>query len=302
MAANTKGRDINGVVLLNKDSGISSNKALQQVKKLFFAKKAGHTGSLDPLARGILPICMGSATKIAGFLLKEDKRYLVYAQLGQTTDTGDSSGVVTSKKIFTDLKADKIIETVKSFIGKSMQIPPMYSALKKNGKPLYKLARQGITVSRQERLIVIHKIHMLVYKDGILEFELTCSKGTYIRTLVEDIGAKLGCGAFVVKLKRTGFADFNISDTYKLSALAKLKNSNYEELDKVILASEAMLPNIISMRLNLAQSNDIKNGKKINITKNILRQNIKLFDEKKIFFAIGIIEENGDIAPKRVFI
>lgn len=201
---NPKGRDINGIVLLDKDTGLSSNAALQKVKRLFFAKKAGHTGSLDPLASGILPICLGQATKVAQFLLDDDKRYFVRGKLGEITDTGDCEGVVTKTQEYTHLDEAIIKQVAMSFVGDILQVPPMYSALKKDGQPLYKLARQGIEIERPARPVTIHAIEFISYEKGVVTLDVSCSKGTYIRSLIQDIGDTLGCGAHVIELRRTG--------------------------------------------------------------------------------------------------
>lgn len=298
---NPKGREINGIVLLDKDIGLSSNAALQKVKRLFFAKKAGHTGALDPLASGILPICLGQATKIAQFLLEDDKRYFVRGKLGQMSDTGDGEGNIIKTQPFEHLSEGRIAKVATSFKGDVLQIPPMYSALKRNGQPLYKLARQGIEVKREPRPITIHKMTCLGYKNGILSLEVTCSKGTYIRTLIEDIGKKLGCGAHVVELRRTGFAHIDISQTFKFSDLEVLASDDYQALDEKILASEDMLPNLENIYLSETQSVDIKFGRALQTDKQGLLK-VKLFDEKKQFLGIGQRQESGIIAPKRLFI
>ena len=298
---NPKGRDIKGIVLLDKDVGLSYNAALQKVKRLFFAKKAGHTGALDPLASGILPICLGQATKVAQFLLEDDKRYFVRAKLGQMSDTGDGEGSIIQTQPFEHLSERRIAKVATSFKGDILQIPPMYSALKRDGQPLYKLARQGIEVKREPRPIIIHKMTYLGYKNGILSLEVTCSKGTYIRTLIEDIGKKLGCGAHVVELRRTGFAHIDISQTFKFSDLEGLASDDYQALDEKILASEDMLPNLENIYLSEIQSVDIKFGRALQTDKQGLLK-VKLFDEKKQFLGIGQRQESGIIAPKRLFI
>lgn len=298
---NPKGREINGIVLLDKDIGLSSNAALQKVKRLFFAKKAGHTGALDPLASGILPICLGQATKVAQFLLEGDKRYFVRGKLGQMSDTGDGEGSIIKTQPFEHLSESRIAKVATSFKGDILQIPPMYSALKRDGQPLYKLARQGIEVKREPRPITIHKMTYLDYKNGILSLEVTCSKGTYIRTLIEDIGKKLGCGAHVVELRRTGFAHIDISQTFKFSDLEVLASDGYQALDEKILASEDMLPNLENIYLNETQSVDIRFGRVLQTDKQGLFK-VKLFDEKKQFLGIGQRQENGIIVPKRLFI
>ena len=195
MARRKKGRDIHGIVLLDKRQGISSNKALQEVKRLYNANKAGHTGSLDPLATGLLPICLGEGTKVSAYMLDDDKRYQTVIQLGLMTDTGDVDGVVIEEKIVPEITPQQMDECLASFVGEIEQIPPMYSALKHNGKKLYELAREGITVERKARKITLYAIECLAFKDNLLTLDVRCSKGTYIRTLAEDIGHALGCGA-----------------------------------------------------------------------------------------------------------
>ncbi len=299
---NPKGREINGIVLLDKDTGLSSNAALQKVKRLFFAKKAGHTGSLDPLASGILPICLGQATKVAQFLLDDDKRYFVRGKLGQTTDTLDCEGEIITSKPFEHLNKDEVLQAVKQFEGSIKQIPPMYSALKKDGQPLYKLARQGVEIERKARKVVIHNIDFIDYDKGILTLEVSCSKGTYIRTLIDDIGDKLGCGAHVIELRRTGFAHIDISQTIKFSELEKLSGDDYQQLDTVIFPSEQMLPEMDGIYLDEQQSIDIKYGRSITSDDKKSFEVIKLFDNHKQFLGVGESDENGGIKPKRLFI
>ncbi len=299
---NPKGREINGIVLLDKDTGLSSNAALQKVKRLFFAKKAGHTGALDPLASGILPICLGQATKVAGFLLDDDKRYFVRGQFGRMTDTGDSEGEVIKTQPFEQLEEEKIRLAVNHFIGDIEQVPPMYSALKKDGKPLYKLARQGIEVDRPARPVTIHHIDYLGYENGIVSLEVSCSKGTYIRTLIEDIGNKLDCGAHVIELRRTGFAHIGIDQTIKFSDLESLATDDYQKLDEKIFATEDMLPNLGSVYLDEQQTTDIKHGRSIVSNELDSFEVIKLFDNHQQFLGIGETDENGGIKPKRLFI
>ncbi len=285
---------------MDKDIGLSSNAALQKVKRLFFAKKAGHTGSLDPLASGILPICLGQATKVAQFLLDDDKRYFVRGQLGQTTDTLDCEGEIIETKAFKQLSDAQIMAAVFSFEGEIEQVPPMYSALKKDGQPLYKLARQGIEVERKARSVSIHKLDFLGYENGIISLEVSCSKGTYIRSLIGDIGAKLGCGAHVIELRRTGFAHIDISQALKFSELEALAGDDFAQLDAKIFNSEAMLPNIISLAIDAQQSIDIRYGRKIKISKQPDNL-VKMFDQSAVFLGIGQIE-NGYLQPKRLFI
>jgi tRNA pseudouridine55 synthase len=299
---NPKGREVNGIVLLDKDTGLSSNAALQKVKRLFFAKKAGHTGALDPLASGILPICLGQATKVAGFLLADDKRYFVRGQLGQITDTADAEGEVIKTQPFEHLTDEEIRMAVNQFVGDIEQIPPMYSALKKDGQPLYKLARQGIEVDRPPRPVTIHHIDYLGYEQGVVSLEVSCSKGTYIRTLIEDIGNNLGCGAHVIELRRTGFAHIDITQTIKFPDLEKLATDDYQKLDEKIFATQDMLPNFDSAYLDEQQTIDIKYGRSIVFDTPHPFEIIKLFDHNKQFLGVGEPNEDGGIKPKRLFI
>ncbi|WP_428086842.1 tRNA pseudouridine(55) synthase TruB [Candidatus Thioglobus sp.] len=299
---NPKGREINGIVLLDKDTGLSSNAALQKVKRLFFAKKAGHTGSLDPLASGILPICLGQATKVAQFLLDDDKRYFVRGKLGQISDTGDCEGKIIQTQVFDHLSKAEVIEAAMSFKGDILQIPPMYSALKKDGQPLYKLARQGIEIERPARPVSIHEINFISYAEGVLTLEVSCSKGTYIRSLIQDIGDKLGCGAHVIELRRTGFAHIDISETITFSQLEQLATHDYQQLDAHIFPSENMLPKIDNICLNAEQVDDIKHGRVVQSDVQDKAYKVKLFDQNQTFLGIGELSADGLIQPKRLFV
>ncbi len=207
MARRRKGRPINGVILLDKPTGISSNDALQKVKRIYFAEKAGHTGALDPLATGMLPICLGEATKFSQFLLDSDKRYRVIAKLGERTNTSDSDGEVVETRPV-DVTLDKLKACIDQFRGESDQVPSMFSALKYQGKPLYEYARKGIEVPRESRKITVYEIVLHRFEGDEVEMEVHCSKGTYIRTIVDDLGEMLGCGAHVTMLRRTGVAKY----------------------------------------------------------------------------------------------
>lgn len=236
-------RIVNGILIIDKPKGLSSNAALQRVKRLYNAKKAGHTGSLDPLATGLLPICFGTATKQAEKLLASDKTYITTAQLGISTETGDSEGaIVESKQV--NLPSDQdIVSLIQLFKGEQDQIPSMYSALKHNGVPLYRLARQGIVIDRPARKINIYDITVLKINRELntIDLSVTCSKGTYIRTLVEDIGRKLGCGAHVSELRRTAAGPYGLKDMFSIEQLEQLvsadnlNNLGYEELDRKLI-------------------------------------------------------------------
>lgn len=297
---NPKGREISGIVLLDKDTGLSSNAALQKVKRLFFAKKAGHTGALDPLASGILPICLGQATKVARFLLDDNKRYFVRGQLGQTTDTLDSEGEITQTKEFEKLSEAQIKKVALSFQGDIKQVPPIYSALKKNGQPLYKFARQGIDVERKARPVSIDDIDFLDYQNGIVSLEVSCSKGTYIRSLIADIGDKLGCGAHVIELRRTGFAHIDITQAIKFCHLKALKTDDFSQLDAKIFKTEDLLPNIYNITIDNQQSIDICYGRQIKV-ENQSDNLVKIFDKTSTFLGIGEIKGNY-LQPRRLFV
>ncbi|SFV65882.1 tRNA pseudouridine synthase B [hydrothermal vent metagenome] len=297
MAKNKKGIIIDAVVLLDKPKGISSNAILQKVKRLFNAQKAGHTGSLDPIATGILPICLGQATKLSQFLLNANKRYTFYAQLGATSTTGDIEGEITSINKPLDFSKEQIIQVLSEFTGEISQIPPMYSALKKDGQPLYKLARENITIERQPRNITIFEINFIEYKNNILVCDVLCSKGTYIRTLAEDIAKKLGSGAYLKALQRTEFAHYKLKDAYQFSQLEELKDNN--NLMSCLSKTEDMIINFPSLEISNDELREIKFGR--TITKDIPDYKwLKLFCANQF---IGIAQSTDNIVqPKRLFI
>ncbi len=294
MARKRKGEVIDGVILLDKISGLTSNALLQKVKRLFNAQKAGHTGSLDPFATGILPICLGQATKLSQFLLNANKRYIFYAKLGETSSTGDIEGERTQIASTQNISREQIIETLKDFMGKISQIPPMYSALKKDGQPLYKLARQGITIERKAREITIFELNFISFETDILVCEVLCSKGTYIRTLAEDIGNKLGCGAYLQKLRRTGFAHYDISQTHTLGQLEQ-----HDNIKSLLKNSEEMIVDFPRTDINDEQYQRFIQGQSIAQTIENY-EHLKIFNHQKF---IGIAQsENNIIKPKRLFI
>lgn len=223
---NRRGRTVSGILLLDKPAGITSNGILQEVKHLYFAQKAGHTGSLDPIATGILPICLGEATKFSGFLLNADKSYRAECQLGVVTRSADSEGEIVRERPVEDITEDKIVEALTQFMGDIKQIPPMHSAIKVNGQPLYKLAHQGIEIEREPRPVTIYELEFvsLDSDNDKMVLDIHCSKGTYVRTLVEDIGEVLGCGAHVSGLRRTTLGPFSESDIVTIDELKQLKD------------------------------------------------------------------------------
>ncbi len=220
MARRRQGLPVNGVLLLDKPAGMSSNHALQRVRRLFQAQKAGHTGTLDPMATGLLPVCFGEATKFSSYLLDADKCYRTYVRLGEITDTGDAEGAVVERRSVAGFTDTDIERALASFRGEIKQVPPMYSALKHQGRPLYELARQGKTIERAPRPVTVYDMRLLGRDASGFELEVACSKGTYIRTLAEDIGHALGCGAHITALRRLRTGTFDDSGMVSLETLA----------------------------------------------------------------------------------
>ena len=295
-----KGRNVNGIILLDKAKGESSNYALQRIKRLFHAKKAGHTGSLDPLATGVLPLCLGEATKISQFLLDSDKRYMAKVKLGERTDSGDSEGVVIDVQRRIDVDYDALVQTLTKFEGEIKQLPPMYSALKHHGVPLYKLARKGISIKRKVRAVTIHKIGLMNFDNNIAEIDVTCSKGTYIRTLADDLGQELGCGAHVIELRRLQAGVFSIDKCRDSNELETIKKSfGLSGLDKVIVPMERAVEKLPEVVLASETARDIRNGQAVSFHELPKSGLVRLY-EKENFIGIGIINANGEVAPKRL--
>ena len=295
-----KGRNVNGIILLDKAKGESSNYALQRIKRLFHAKKAGHTGSLDPLATGVLPLCLGEATKISQFLLDSDKRYLAKVKLGERTDSGDSEGVVIDVQRRIDVDYDALVQTLTKFEGEIKQLPPMYSALKHHGVPLYKLARKGISIKRKVRAVTIHKIGLMNFDNNIAEIDVTCSKGTYIRTLADDLGQELGCGAHVIELRRLQAGVFSIDQCRDSNELETIKESfGLGGLDKVIVPMERAVEKLPEVVLASEPARDIRNGQAVSFHELPKSGLVRLY-EKENFIGIGIVNADGEVAPKRL--
>ena len=295
-----KGRNVNGIILLDKAKGESSNYALQRIKRLFHAKKAGHTGSLDPLATGVLPLCLGEATKISQFLLDSDKRYMAKVKLGERTDSGDSEGVVIDVQQRIDVDYDALVQTLTKFEGEIKQLPPMYSALKHHGVPLYKLARKGISIKRKVRAVTIHKIGLMNFDNNIAEIDVTCSKGTYIRTLADDLGQELGCGAHVIELRRLQAGVFSIDQCRGSNELEKIKESfGLSGLDKVIVPMERAVEKLPEVVLASETARDIRNGQAVSFHE-LPRSGLVRLYEKENFIGIGIVNADGEVAPKRL--
>ena len=288
-------REIDGVFLLDKPLGFSSNQALKKIQWLFNAKKAGHTGTLDPMASGLLPICLGEATKFSHRLLDANKTYIATIQLGVTTTTGDQEGeVVSERKVI--LNEPQIKETLQKFLGDISQIPPLYSALKFEGKPLYEYAREGIEIERKSRQIKIYDINLMKMDSAVMTIEVSCSKGTYIRTLAEDIGQALGCGAHLKGLERTQTGNFQLSEALTIEVLEEMSMASRE---KVLLPTDALLEGLSSVKLTLAETELIKKGQSIDfISKN--DKELRLYGASGQFVGVGQPDLQGRLFPKRL--
>ncbi|MEI4220336.1 MAG: tRNA pseudouridine(55) synthase TruB [Candidatus Dasytiphilus stammeri] len=299
--------NINGFILLDKPRGISSNKALQQVKYILNSSKAGYIGTLDPLATGMLPICLGQATKFSQYLLNSDRRYHVVAKLGQRTDTADAEGKIISEQPL-NFKISDVKKILLSFIGEIKQIPPMYSAIKWNSCPLYKYARQGIEITRKVRKIMVYNIHYVSLEDSELELEIHCSKGTYIRTLVEDLGLKIGCGAYVKALRRLQVGNYPTEKMItmdKLQTLANLiiseRNFNQLSLTSILMSVDSAVSNFPEINLLKIITSDLKQGRSIKSTTLFPPGLVRITEgTQRKFIGIAEINEVGIVLPRRL--
>ncbi len=299
---NKKGRKVHGILLLDKPLGLSSNKALQEVKQLFKAQKAGHTGSLDPLADGMLPLCFGEATKLSTYLLDADKYYQVTIKLGITTTTADAEGDILEQKPIDHINLMQVKAVIQQFIGEQEQIPPMYSALKQAGQRLYTLARQGIEVERKSRLINIKNIDLLQFKLPEFSLQVHCTKGTYIRTLAEDIGAALGCGAHVSQLRRTAVGRYNQQDMYTLETLKEKSAEGLSSLDDCLLPLDSAVMSLAEVELNADSTYYLRQGQAVMVSQIPSNDILKLYSKEREFLGLGQIDQNGKVAPKKLMV
>ncbi len=295
-----RGRDVTGILLLDKPSGITSNAALQQVKHLYFARKAGHTGSLDPLASGILPICMGEATKVSAFLLDADKRYQVRCRLGIRTTTADAEGEVLEERPIGTYSGDQLEAVFDGFRGRIEQIPPMYSALKHKGERLYKLARQGVEVEREPRPVNIYELRLAGQGDDWIDIDVHCSKGTYIRTLAEDIGEKLGCGAHVAALRRSAVGPYGSDQLITLEQLEALKETDMPAMDALLLPIESALTQWPDVDLSTDAAFYLQQGQPVLVPHAPTSGWVRLYGGNRIFLGMGEILDDGRVAPRRL--
>ena len=296
MSRRRKGRNIHGILLLDKAEGVSSNKALQEVRFLLQAKKAGHTGSLDPLATGLLPLCFGEATKVSAMMLDDDKCYQVDVRLGIMTDTGDREGQVIAEKAVPELTQEQISQCLQHFTGEIEQVPPMYSALKHQGKKLYELAREGKTVERKARRITIFKLILLQQQHDILTLEVHCSKGTYIRSLAEDIGEYLGTCATVDRLRRIAAGKFNIEHALTLEQLRTMAR---DVIQKQLLAVDVPLESLPAVNMTEEQAGFIRQGQALQVG-SFPPGMVRMYCNQD-FLGLGEMLLDGKIAPKRLF-
>ena len=308
MARRRKGRPVDGVILLDKPTGLSSNDTLQKVKRIFFAQKAGHTGALDPLATGMLPICFGEATKFSQFLLDSDKRYRVIAKLGERTDTSDSDGEVVETR---EVKVDRgqLERCIAKFRGTTDQIPSMYSALKYQGRKLYEYAREGLEVPRESRKITVFSVELLRFDNNEVEMELHVSKGTYIRTIVDDLGEMLGCGAHVTYLRRTGVSNYPMARMVTIEQLETLLEQAREQdiapselLDPLLLPTDSAVQDLPEVNIIPAIAVYVLNGNPVNAGRvPVEGTQVRItVGEQREFIGVGVIDSEGMLAPKRV--
>ncbi len=291
------GRELHGILLLDKPTTITSNKALQLVKKIYQAKKAGHTGSLDPLATGMLVICFGLATKISNYLLSANKSYEVVAKLGATTDTGDADGEILQQRDASNVSEQNILDGINTLSGQIEQVPPMYSAVKHQGKRLYQIAREGKQIDRIPRQVTIFKFELLHRNHDELKMHVECSKGTYIRTLIEDLGKCLGCGAHVLELRRTTLGPFTNDSMYTLNALQELQ-ADFSLLDKLLLPIDYALQSWPALNFNYELMSAIKHGNAVEVPDSPNSGVVRIYDNNDHFYGVGKILEDGRVAPK----
>ena len=298
-----KGRSVSGILLLDKPAEITSNAALQSVKRMFNAVKAGHTGSLDPLATGLLPLCFGEATKFSQFLLDADKRYLARVKLGVITDSGDADGEVIETRTVPEISDAQLEKALSHHRGEIIQVPSMFSAIKIDGQPLYKLARKGIEVERKGRPINVYELQVTDRQVDEFTLEVQCSKGTYIRTLVEDVGEELGCGAHVIGLRRLSAGPFDETEAVSMSQLEELKG-NWTELDKLLLPISAAVKEWPVVELTDITASYLRQGQPVQVANAPADGWVGIFtesvEEDDSFVGVGEILGDGRVAPRRL--
>ena len=302
-----KGRDVHGILLLAKPSGITSNDALQQVKRIYNAAKAGHTGALDPLATGMLPICLGEATKFSQFLLDADKRYQVTAKLGERTNTSDADGTIISTRPLT-FTEPQLQQALMSFRGGSLQVPSMFSALKHQGKPLYEYAREGIEIEREARPITVYELNVLEFSGDKLVLDIHCSKGTYIRTIIDDLGEMLGCGAHVTQLHRSQVASYPAERMLTIEQLQAIferckaeGRRPREELDPLLLPMDTAVDSLPEVNMSAVVASYVTQGQAVQVAQVPASGFVRMtVGDEREFIGVGEIDDDGKVAPRRL--
>lgn len=302
-----KGRIVDGIILLDKPKGISSNSALQRVKRAYSAEKAGHTGTLDPLATGMLPICLGKATKFSQYLLDSEKCYTVTAKLGERTNTSDSEGEII-QTCLVKVSRDTLVTHIKPFLGEINQVPSMFSALKYQGRPLYEYARKGISVPRKRRKVTVFSINLLRFDNNKFEIGVRCSKGTYIRTIIDDIGQSLGCGAHVISLRRTAVAGYPQDKMITLGQIEAhvehARETGYPArklLDTLLLPIDTALVGLHEVNITSDLGKILRKGQFIQTPKASFSGQVRITEgERRLFLGVGEINSDGRVSPKRL--
>lgn len=306
MARQRKGRPLDGILVLDKPAGLSSNKALQRAKWLYSAAKAGHTGSLDPLATGVLPLCFGEATKFSQYLLDADKAYASTFVLGESRSTGDAEGEVVSSSDASGLVREQLASALEAFQGEIEQVPSMYSAIKHEGQPLYKLARKGQEVERKSRRVRVHVLELRDFRPGTraeVDVYLECSKGTYVRSIAEDLGAALGCGAYVSALRRTRAGPFTLEHCVSLRTLEALKdNEQLAQMDALLLPADTALDALPTVRLTESGGFYLRQGQPVLVPNAPHSGMVRVALETGQFLGVGEILDDGRVAPRRLIV
>ncbi len=292
-------RDVDGILLLDKPAGLSSNQALQRARRIFRARKAGHCGSLDPLATGLLPVCFGQATRFSSYLLGASKTYRALLRLGETTTTGDAEGEIVERRR-PSLAAGQLERVLSAFVGRIEQVPPMHSALKHEGRRLYQLAREGREVERAARPVEIHRLEMLACELPDIDIEVQCSKGTYIRSLAEDIGRELGCGAHLAALRRSAVDSLRVDDAQTLEQLQALAEHDPQSPDALLMPPEAALERFPCIELQSAAARDIRHGKQVDTARGNAPGLYRLVAADGGFIGLGEVRVDGELAAKRL--
>jgi tRNA pseudouridine55 synthase len=279
---------------------MGSNDALQRVKRIYRANKAGHTGSLDAQATGLLPICMGEATKLSGFLLNSDKHYHATCKLGVTTSTGDAAGEQIEVHEVPDFSIPQVKQTLEQFKGEINQVPPMFSALKHKGQRLYQLAYQGIEVEREPRKVMIYHLDLLRFEGDIFEINVRCSKGTYIRTLAEDIGRALGCGAHVIALRRLGAGPFKAEQMVSTDKIEQAAGAGIDALDQLLLSMDSALEDMPAVELVDSVAYYLCQGQAVVVPRAPTSGWLRIYNGNHEFIGVGEVLEDGRVAPRRL--